>query len=49
MDRREFEGSIQEQVAAAFQYVLEKINLGMKYKVSTGRMYMNFPQIVCES
>lgn len=30
VDRREFEGSIQEQVAAAFQYVLEKINLGMK-------------------
>ena len=30
VDRREFEGSIQEQVEAAFQYVLEKINLGMK-------------------
>ena len=30
VDRREFEGSIQEQVDAAFQYVLEKINLGMK-------------------
>ena len=30
VDRREFEGSIQEQVDATFQYVLEKINLGMK-------------------
>ena len=30
MDRREFGGSIQEQAEAAFQYVLEKINLGMK-------------------
>ena len=30
VDRREFEGSVQEQVDAAFQYVLEKINLGMK-------------------
>ncbi len=30
VDRREFGGSIQEQVDAAFQYVLEKINLGMK-------------------
>lgn len=30
IDRREFEGTIQEQVEAAFQYVLEKINLGMK-------------------
>lgn len=30
VDRREFGGSIQEQVNAAFQYVLEKINLGMK-------------------
>lgn len=32
VDRREFEGSVQEQVEAAFQYVLEKINLGMKIK-----------------
>lgn len=30
VDRREFEGSIQEQVDCAFQYVLEKINLGMR-------------------
>lgn len=30
VDRREFEGPIQEQLDAAFQYVLEKINLGMK-------------------
>ena len=30
VDRREFEGPIQEQVESAFQYVLEKINLGMK-------------------
>ncbi len=30
VDRREFGGSIQEQVDSAFQYVLEKINLGMK-------------------
>lgn len=30
VDRREFEGSVQGQVDAAFQYVLEKINLGMK-------------------
>lgn len=30
VDRREFEGAIQEQVEAAFQYVLEKINLGMR-------------------
>ena len=30
VDRREFDGSIQEQVESAFQYVLEKINLGMK-------------------
>lgn len=30
VDRREFEGSIQEQMEAAFQYVLEKINRGMK-------------------
>ncbi len=30
VDRREFGGSIQEQAEAAFQYVLEKINLGMK-------------------
>lgn len=27
VDRREFEGSIQEQVDTTFQYVLEKINL----------------------
>lgn len=30
VDRREFDVSIQEQVESAFQYVLEKINLGMK-------------------
>jgi predicted HTH transcriptional regulator len=30
IDRREFEGSIQEQVDVAFHYVLEKINMGMK-------------------
>lgn len=30
VDRREFEGSVQEQAGAAFQYVLEKINIGMK-------------------
>lgn len=30
IDRREFGGPIQDQVEAAFQYVLEKINLGMK-------------------
>lgn len=30
VDRREFEGPIQEQMEAAFQYVLEKINRGMK-------------------
>jgi len=30
VDRREFEGAIHEQVEAAFQYVLEKINMGMK-------------------
>lgn len=30
VDRREFTGSVQEQVDALFQYVLEKINLGMK-------------------
>lgn len=30
VDRREFEGSIQEQMDAAFQYVLEKINRGMR-------------------
>lgn len=30
VDRREFEGSIQEQMNAAFQYVLEKINRGMR-------------------
>lgn len=30
VDRREFEGSIQDQMEAAFQFVLEKINRGMK-------------------
>lgn len=30
VDRREFEGSIQDQMEAAFQYVLEKINCGMR-------------------
>lgn len=30
VDRRELEGAIQDQVEAAFQYVLEKINMGMK-------------------
>ena len=30
VDRREFEGSIQDQMEAAFQYVQEKINRGMK-------------------
>lgn len=30
VDRRELEGTIQDQVEAAFQYVLEKINMGMK-------------------
>lgn len=30
IDRRELEGTIQDQVEAAFQYVLEKINMGMK-------------------
>lgn len=30
VDRREFEGSIQNQMEAAFQYVLEKINRGMR-------------------
>lgn len=30
VDRREFEGSIQDQMEAAFQYVLEKINRGMQ-------------------
>lgn len=30
VDRREFDGPIQEQVDSAFRYVLEKINLGMK-------------------
>jgi predicted HTH transcriptional regulator len=29
VDRREFEGSVQDQMEAAFQYVLEKINRGM--------------------
>ena len=32
VDRREFSGPIQEQIEAAFQYVLEKINLGMQIK-----------------
>jgi len=30
VDRREFEDSIQDQMEAAFQYVLEKINRGMR-------------------
>lgn len=30
VDRREFKGAIQDQMEAAFQYVLEKINRGMK-------------------
>lgn len=30
VDRREFEGPIQQQLEAAFQYVLEKINRGMR-------------------
>lgn len=29
-DRKEFDGSIQNQVDAAYQYVLEKINMGMQ-------------------
>ena len=32
VDRREFGGSIQEQMDAAYQYVLEKINMGMTIK-----------------
>ena len=32
VDRREYDGAIQDQVEAAFQYVLEKINLGMQIK-----------------
>ena len=32
VDRREFEGPIQEQMEAAYQYVLEKINMGMTIK-----------------
>ena len=32
VDRREFEGSIQEQMESAYQYVLEKINMGMMIK-----------------
>lgn len=32
VDRREFEGSIQEQMEQAYQYVLEKINMGMTIK-----------------
>ena len=30
VDRREFDGPIQDQVDAAYQYVLEKINMGME-------------------
>lgn len=30
VDRREFSGTVQEQVEAAYQYVLLKINMGMK-------------------
>ena len=30
VDRREFDGPIQNQVDAAYQYVLEKINMGMQ-------------------
>ena len=30
IDRREFDGPIQEQVESAYQYVLEKINMGME-------------------
>ncbi|MCM1542290.1 MAG: putative DNA binding domain-containing protein [Blautia sp.] len=30
VDRREFDGSIQKQMEAAFQYVMEKINRGMR-------------------
>lgn len=29
-DRKEFDGPIQNQVDAAYQYVLEKINMGMQ-------------------
>lgn len=32
VDRREFGGSVQEQMEAAYQYVLEKINMGMTIK-----------------
>ena len=32
VDRREFSGPIQDQVQLAFQYVLEKINIGMQIK-----------------
>ena len=32
VDRREFSGPIQDQVQLAFQYVLEKINMGMRIK-----------------
>ena len=32
VDRREFEGSIQEQMESAYQYILEKINMGMTIK-----------------
>ena len=30
VDRREFDGPIQNQVDVAYQYVLEKINMGMQ-------------------
>jgi predicted HTH transcriptional regulator len=32
VDRREYDGPIQNQVEAAFQYVLEKINMGMQIR-----------------
>ena len=32
VDRREFDGSIQAQMEAAYQYVLEKINMGMSIR-----------------
>lgn len=32
MDRREYVGAVQNQVDAAYQYVLEKINMGMRIK-----------------
>lgn len=40
VDRREFEGSIQDQMEAAFQYVLEKINRGMRIQ----GMYRQLPE-----